>query len=571
MTEISGGELLVRCLAREGVRCLIGITDEGYHPIQHTCADYGIRHIAPRHEAAGAHIAQGIYKSSGEISAVLGGGGPGAANLVSGILCAQAEGVPMIVITGQRRKQVVYPSRVGIYQGADQLDWFRPCTNWNAVVHDWERIPEIVARAFREALSGRPGPVHIDVPQTVMNEKRDEDSVLVLDPAAYRSLEPAEPSRSEIEELATLLVDAENPLVIAGTGILNAAAWDDLAELLDLLGCPVVPSMAGRTALPDAHPSNLFPFSEGAQAARREADVVLALGTCLGETELPFDKHWGDASQKLVQVDIDARNLGAHRRLHRGIVADAGATMRALVARLRELGAQPSDGERARAYREMAQEWLATTRSQFSDSFSDDCIHPAQSVLAAREVFPADAIDVADGGNTHLFNLFFSSFSEPRSFLGLFEFGHLGTGIPSAIGAKLANPERDVYCITGDGAAGFNIMEMETALREKVKITVIVHAEGSWCMEEILHLMEGAPPDRYESVVQTDVRWDKLAEAIGCHGEYVEKPADLVNAFRAARDSDLPALVCVRTDRKANLIPPLAQGFAEVYNGPDAT
>ena len=154
MAEIKGGELILRCLQQEGVKRIIGITDEGYHAIQHKCPDYGIRFIAPRHEAAAAHIAQGIYKASGEICVVLGGGGPGTANLLAGVICAEAEGVPMIVITAQRRKEVVYPSRVGVFQGTDQLEWFRPVTKWNSVIHEWNRIPEIVARAFREAQAG---------------------------------------------------------------------------------------------------------------------------------------------------------------------------------------------------------------------------------------------------------------------------------------------------------------------------------------------------------------------------------------------------------------------------------
>lgn len=354
---------------------------------------------------------------------------------------------------------------------------------------------------------------------------------------------------------------------MAGAGVLNVEAWDFYRELVELLGCPAVTSLAGRTALPDDHPNNLFPYSTAAFNARREADVVATFGTCLGELDLPWDKYWGDPSQKIVQVDIDPRSIGAHRPLYRGIVADAGATLRALVKRLHDMGVEPADGARMAAYREQLEQWRAEALQPFVDNCSDDKIHPVQSVRAAGEVFSQGAISVADGGNTALFTTFFSKHNEARTAVGNSEFGHLGTGIPSAIGAKLARPAADVYCITGDGAAGFNIMELETAVREKVKITVIVHAEGSWSMEEIVHMFENADPERYQSAQFGEVRWDKIAEGVGAHAEYVEKPADLVAAFRRAKESERAALVCVKTDKPSNLIPPGAEEFGEVYTG----
>jgi len=567
MAEITGGELILKCLQKEGLNMLFGITDEGYHAIMHKCDDYGIRFVAPRHEAAAVHMAQGVHKTTGKVTAVLAGGGPGTANLISGVICAASEGVPVIAITAQRRREVVYPSRAGVYQGCDQLDFFRPFTKWNAVIHSWDRIPEIVQRAFRECLTGRPGPVHIDVPDSVMNETGDDSDLKILEPQQYRSLEPMAPSEKEIEALTGIIAEAQNPLMMAGTGVLNSEGWSDFVELVELLNCPAITSMAGRAAIPDNHPNNILGYTEGWLAARKEADVVLAAGTCLGEVELPFDKYWGDANQKIIQVDMDPKNIGINMPIYMGMVGDAKSTLKAVVTRLKEKGVKPSDGAKVRHYQEIVKKWYGETLQPIIDSFSDDKIHPAQSVLAARQVFPDEAINVADGGNTSLFNGFFTEFTKPRTSLGLFEFGHLGTGIPSAIGAKLANPDKDVYCITGDGAAGFNFMEMETALREKAKITVIVHAEGSWCMEEIGHIMEGADPSRYQSVVQLPVRWDKTAESMGCHGEYVEKADELPEAITRAKDSELPAVVCVQTDRQSNLLPPGLALFAEVYTG----
>ena len=567
MTTLTGGEVVLRCLAQEGVKRVIGITDEGYHTIQHHCREYGIRFVAPRHEAAGAHIAQGIYKSSGEVSAVLSGGGPGTANVLAGVICAQAEGAPMIVITAQRRKEVVYPSKIGVYQGTDQLDWFRPHTKWNAVVHDWERIPEIVSRGFREALSGRPGPVHIDVPQNVMDQKGDASKLRLLAPHQYRSLQPAEPSAGEVAEVARLLADAEKPLLMAGQGVLDSGGWSEFRELVELLDVPAATTFAGRSVLPDSHPNKLRGGTPGAFEARRESDLVLVLGSCLGELDLPFDKYWGGPEQKIVQVDVDSRSLGLYRQLHLGVVGDARATCQLLLDRLRADGVKPRDHARVAALVGINEKATREADELVSLAFADDRIHPVQSIRAVGEVFPADSIAVADGGNTSLFVNAFAHVTAPRGILGLFEFGHLGTGIPMAIGAKLANPEREVFCITGDGAAGFNFMEMETAFREGVNITVVVHAEGSWCMEEIYHMVEEADPETYQSVYMAPTRWDQIGAAVGCHAEFVDRPDQLVPALQRARADERPSVVCVKTNREANLIPPDAEAFAEVYTG----
>ncbi len=567
MAEITGGELLLRCVQREGIEFVIGITDEGYHTIQHHCADYGFRHVAPRHEAAAAHIAQGIFKTSGAMSLVLAGGGPGTANVLSGVICALAEGVPMLVVTAQRRAEVVYPSKPGIFQAMDQQEMFRPVTKWNAVVHQWERIPEIVSRAFREALAGRPGPVHIDMTDTIMNATGDDGSVEVLDPAQYRSTVPAEPTLSETAHLVDLIRDAKCPVLMAGVGVLNSEGWGEFRELVELLDCPALTSGHGHTALPDDHPNHLRPGSEGHWAARREADLVIAFGTCLGEVDLPFDKYWGGADQKLVQVDIDPRNIGLHRRLHRGVVADAGAALRRLLAAVKEAGIAASDGSEAARFRAMSDSAAQAMMGDIEASFAADRVHPAQVILAMQSVFPTDAINVADGGNTGMFNRALRDFSTPRTQVGNYEFGHLGTGIPHAIGAKLANPERDVVCSTGDGAAGFNIMELETAVRDRVKITVVVNAEGSWSMEEMLHLEADVPEDRYRSTYMSPTRWDVIAEGMGCHGEYVEQADQLVPALERARQHEGAALVCVKTDREMNLHPPGTEVFGEVYTG----
>ncbi len=568
MAEVSGGELIVKCLKKEGIKRIFGITDAFYHPVMGAAVKHGIRWVGPRHEAAAVHMAEGAYKTSGEAQVVMAGAGPGTANQISGIVCAREEGVPVIAISSQCRKGIVYPFKSGAYQGVNQYDLLKPAVKWNAVVHSFDRIPEVIQRAFREALAGRPGPVHIDIPYDYIFEVADDSNLNILEPRQYRP-GAIGPSADEVKEAAESLARAKNPLLIAGTGVLNSEGWGDFQRLVELLNCPGTTTMAARSALRNDHPNYIFGLGDGALAARREADVILAVGTRLGDLDLPFPPYFGDPrKQRIIQVDCDPRNVGANWPIYLGIVADAGATLRAIVAQLKKMGVKPADGKKLKKYKRLDQVWRKNIDMMASEYYGDK-IHPAHSVRIAAKVFGPNAINVGDGGNTSLFNALYTSYIKPRTSLGIFEFGHLGTGIPYAIGAKLANPDKEVYVITGDGAAGFNFMEMETAAREEVKITVIVHAEEAWCMEEIAQIVyfEG-DLSKLVGTSQMPVRWDLAAQSMGCHGEYVEKLEDLEKALKRAKASKMPAVVCVKTDKQVNLIPPLADRFEEVYEGP---
>jgi acetolactate synthase-1/2/3 large subunit len=567
MAMVTGAEVLVRCLLKERVKRIFGITDAGYHPVMASAVANGVRWVSPRHESAAAHMAEGVYKAGGEIPVAMAGYGPGTANIVPGLLCAREEGVPVIAISSQVPTNLGYPFRSGVYQAVNQYDIMKPVCKWNEVVHQWKRIPEIIQAAFREALAGRPGPVHVDIPYDILYEEGDDSELQYLEPHQYRVL-VLEPAAAQIDKVARLIAEAGNPLLIAGTGVLNGGGWDDFRELVELLNCPATTTMAARSAFDNHHPNYLFGMGKGALTARQEADVILALGTRLGTMDLPYARYFGDpGSQKLIQVDVDPRNVGVNRPVDMAIVADAKATARALLDELKRMDAKPSSGELVAKYKDMERQEFAVLEQAPMD-YAGGLIHPAASVLAAAKVFGPEAVNVGDGGNTSLFNGVYTDFRSPRTSLGIFEFGHLGTGIPYAIGAKLAAPDSDVYVVTGDGAAGFNFMEMETAVREKVKITVIVHADENWCMEEIAQLAYfNGDASKVIACQQYPVRWDRMAEAMGCYGAYVDKPEDLERVFKEARDQELPAVVCVKTDHFANLIPPMVERFMEVYEG----
>jgi acetolactate synthase-1/2/3 large subunit len=566
MAQMTGGELLARCLANEGIRFVFGLPCPEVDPLLAKLDEYDMRFVPVRHEAAGVHMAEGLYKTTGRVAAVLGNPGPGSANLLPGIITARHEGVPVVAITAQHRLGIVYPSPPSTFQGQDQLDVFKPTVKWGGPILSWDRIPEVVRLAFRDMWSGRPGPVHLEVPAPVMYEAGDAAGVRVLAPGSYRPPQP-QASEAQLREAAALLAGAAHPLIVAGSGVDRADANSPLLRLVELLDCPVITTMAGRASVPLDHPNHLYASGEAGDLAKREADVVLVAGSRLGNLDHPYDKYWGHPErQKLVQIDIDPRHIGVTRPLSLGIVAELATALDGL-ARVLDVGQRPARTPEALGrYREIDRRWLAAQLGPVTD-WSRPGLHPARVMQAIGDVFGRDAVYVTDGGNTSLWAHWFLPPTRPRSYHSILELGMLGTGIPSAIGAKLGAPDRRVVCVTGDGAAGFNFMEMQSAARERLDITTVVCAEGSWTMEEPNERMLYG---RTFGTEMGDVRWDRVAIGLGCEGLYVEDEADLAGALARARDIEGPVVVCVRTSREANLAVPeqMLLRFVEVYQGP---
>jgi len=568
MTQISGGELLARALANEGVRFVFGLPCPEIDPLLSVLDAHGIRFVTVRHEAAGAHMAEGLYKTTGQVAAVLGNPGPGSANLVPGILTARHEGVPVLAITSQHRLGIVYPSTPATFQGQDQLDLFKPATKWNGPVFEWSRIPELVRTAFREMWTGRPGPVHLEIPGPTLYAEGDPATAPIY-PREQGRAGPTFGSEAQLEQAAELLAGAAKPVIFAGCGVDRAEANGALLSLAERLNCPVIPSMAGRSVMPHAHELCFLSQSPAADELRRNADVLLVVGSRLGNLDVPYDKYWGDPGrQQLIHIDIDPRHIGVSRPVTLGIVSDARMALQSLVERLegRDIAGHARDD--LAAMRKAYGEWVEGIRGVIG-GWSGEGVHPGQACAAVGEVFGPDAVYCTDGGMTSLWASMCLPATRPASYHGILEFGMLGTGIPSAIGAKLGAPEREVVCVTGDGAAGFNIMELQTAAREGVDLTVVVLAEGEWTMEIP---NEMARWGRSFGTAMGRVRWETVAEGLGCHAEGVDSIADLPAALVRARRHQGPSLVCVQTSVQANLaVPePIVARFFEVYFGPSA-
>jgi acetolactate synthase-1/2/3 large subunit len=317
------------------------------------------------------------------------------------------------------------------------------------------------------------------------------------------------------------------------------------------------------------HPGYVFGFGPAGDTVRSEADVMLVVGSRMGNLDVPFDCYWGDpAGKKLIQIDIDPRNVGVSRPVELAILSDARTALEAIAHGLRARGAQPRDGSDLERYRRLDLEFRAEIAAPIME-WQGPGIHPAHAIGTIGAVFGSDAVYTVDGGNTALWAASVLPPTRPGSYHSILELGMLGTGIPQAVGAKLGAPEREVVCITGDGAAGFNMMEMQSAAREGLAITTIVFAEGTWTMEEPNELdLFG----RTFGTAQGEIRWDLVGQGLGCHGEYVDRIEDLEPALRRAQEHDGPSLVCLRSDHDANLAVPAAMmaRFFEVYSGPPA-
>jgi acetolactate synthase-1/2/3 large subunit len=568
MTELTGGELLARALANEGVKFVFGLPCPEIDPLLAALHENGIRLVPIRHEAAAVHMAEGLYKTTGQVAVVLGNPGPGSANLLPGMLTAKHEGVPVLAITSQHRTGVVYPSTPATFQGQDQLDLFKPIVKWNGPVFEWSRIPELVRMAFREMWAGRPGPVQLEIPAPVLYATGDPATAPIYPSESGRASLP-QPSDAQLTAAADLLAGAKTPVIFAGTGVDRAHANAALIGLAELIGCPVIPSMAGRSVVPQDHPLYFNSQSPAADDLRRNADVMLVVGSRVGNLDVPFDKYWGDPAKcRVIQVDIDPRHVGVSRPVALGMIADARATLEGLATKLRGRKIASQGRTDVAARRAEFLNWAQAIGAMIA-SWKGPGIHPAHAIGTIGAVFGGDAVYCTDGGMTSLWAAMALPSTKPNSYHGILELGMLGTGIPSAIGAKLGAPAREVVCVTGDGAAGFNAMELQSAAREGLKITFVVMAEAEWTME-IPNEMA-----RYGKTFGTgmgEVRWDKVAEGLGCRGEYVDSIEALPAALARAKGGAGPALICVRTSKEANLaVPESGIGrFFEVYNGPDA-
>jgi acetolactate synthase-1/2/3 large subunit len=563
MAAMTGGELIVKYLAQEKVRTVFAVPDVAYNPILGKLKEHGIRLVPPRHEAAAAHMADAWSRATGEPGVCIAGAGPGTANLLSGIITANSEGSPVVAITAGRDSRSIYPNRSGVFQYADQPRLYEGATKWNAYVSNVKRIPEMVQKAFRMATSGKPGPVQLDIPEDVLYAEVDETQVSLPSPEHYRATRPLTADPALVKEAAALLTAAELPAIFVGGGVRHSGAWAEMRRLAEHLACPVLPGPSARGLMPEDHPLCFIPISRGATALRQQADLVLLVGTQLGQLEnYGQPPMWASAEQqRLIQIDVSPEMIGCNRPVEVGLVGDARVTLAALLEEVEALTPPRSPSERLDEFRRLSDEWEKGLAALARDGAP---IHPARLMTEVARFFPRDGILAMDGGMTSLFCFQYLRVFEPRSFLWTSKFGHLGTGVPYAMGAKLAQPQRPVVLVTGDSAFGFNIQELETAFREKVPFICVVSCDYRWGMEAPGQILAFGR-DNLVGLDHSRPRYDKVAEGFGCFGAFVDDPAQIRPALDAAAKSGLPAVIQVEVDQEANVWPPGLMEFSAMF------
>jgi acetolactate synthase-1/2/3 large subunit len=583
MSQMVGGEALAQMLAAEGVEVVFGIVDGTYMGFFGSFEKHGIRLVSPRHETSAAHMAGAYARLTGKLGVCMASNGPGVANVLPGIAVENGEGNRVLVITSSRRTPIAYPDRGGTYQYFNQAGVTRPMSKWSGAVPSFERLPEFFRRAARVSWTGRPGVVHLDVPESIMNGVFDADGIDLRPPSQYRRTTPIEPSMTQVAQAAALLRSAERPHIHAGSGVLHAQASGALKDVAEALGAPVTTSWAGRGALADDH-EQLLPIWAMApiNQARSEADVVLVVGSRLGETDWwGKPPYWGQpGEQQMIQVDIDDEILGLNKATELAILADADAFLSALATALKSTALSDDQLQANRARTAALVEGQSKVRAQLDAALQNtgSPMHSSHVPTVCNKVFGDDAVYVFDGGNATVWASFYSTINRPDALLSTFKLGMLGAGVSQALGGQIARPDAKVVCIIGDGAMGFHVQELETALRNELPVIYLVLCDKQWGMVKLtqtigLQMLRPAIGTEQQGTINADfeeIEFDKVAVAMGCHGERVADPAELEPALQRCIESGKPAVIHVDVDPNMHLFAPGLQEFKAMHQEPGA-
>lgn len=585
MGKTTGGAIMAQMLKAEGVDTIFGIIDGTYTQFFANTVGQGIRLITPRHETCAAHMAGAYARLTGRLGVCMASNGPGVANMLSGVCVEHAEGNRVLLITSSRRTPIADPDRGGAYQIFDQTGVIRQMSKWSYTARSADRIPELLRQALRACWQGRPGVVHFDVPENVINGECGE--MPILSPHQYRRQSPIEPTPAEVERAAELLAGAKLPLIQAGSGVIHAEAYEELSRVAGLLQAPVTTSWAARGVLSEANPLSItMTYIEAVNKARNEADLVLVLGSRLGETDWwAKAPYWATPDkQKLIQVDHDEAAIGRTRAVELGVVGDVKVFLRRLAEALEGKKAQMNLEPRREQAAKLGQ-MINTERAKLDEKLQDDSSPMVSAHLGhvCRQFFADDAVAVFDGGNTAVWANFYHQVTVPNTLLTTNHMGHLGAGIGQALGAAAARPGKQVYCIIGDGAMGFHMQEVETAVRNNLPVIFLVAADKQWGMVKINQAfalkplktiysvkVRNRPLDPAETINTElgEIAWDKLAEAMGGHGERVAKPAELRPALERCAASGLPSIIHVEVDSYKHMLAPGLMHFKDMHKEP---
>jgi len=560
MSLMSGAQILLESLAREGVEIIFGYPGGVTLPIYDALYDHHIKHVLVRHEENASFAAEGYARATGRAGVCLATSGPGATNLTTGLVDSLLDSIPIVAITGQVPSKLIGRDA---FQEADTFGITRSATKHNYLVKDIDELARTIHEAFYVAQTGRPGPVLVDVTKDVLQGKT------AYHPAGAKPMLRGyeiqnEPDDELIEEAVRFLWDAERPYVYAGGGIIASGASAELAEFSEILDAPVALTVMGLGALPGSHPNFISMLGmHGSYAANMgvtETDALIALGVRFDDRVTGrLDKFAPRA--KVLHADIDPAELGKNRRPDIGIVGDAKRVLQRLNQELK--ATKPALGglreESRRAWKAQVEEWKRQHPFEYEPSETE--IRPQQLVQKIDEMSNGQAVLAVDVGQHQMWAAQYVRFDGPRQWLNSGGLGSMGFGLPAAIGAQFARPDKVVIALVGDGGFMMSLPELATVASNSLPIKIIVLNNGSLGM--VRQWQQLFFNRRYCAVAMDAFpNCELLGAAFGIKGRTVEKPYDLEPAMREAFAEPGPYLLDVRVSPEENVYPMVPAGGA---------
>ena len=566
-TQLDGGRALIRALELEGTEVIFGMPGGAILPVYDPIADSPIRHILVRHEQGAGHMAEGYAHVTGRPGVAMVTSGPAATNIVTPLCDAYMDSVPMVVITGQ----VPY-SAIGTdaFQECDTVGITRSVTKHNELVTRAQDIPRIVREAFHIATTGRPGPVLIDIPKDVVDPQNPNSTLEWYWPTddevagglpGYKPTLKGHPKK--VREAAGLIAAAERPVLYVGGGIVKARAAEALLELAELTQIPVVTTLMARGAFPDSHELCLgMPGMHGnytAITAMQQSDLLIALGARFDDRVTGrLDGFAPDA--KIIHADIDPAELGKVRTPDVPIVGDCRLIIEALVKTIDEAGGLAAQPDRT-AWRQTLSGWQEKYPLTYEQSEPGARLKPQYVLEQIRDRAPDDAIVTSGVGQHQMWTSQYWEFNHPYTWVNSGGLGTMGFSVPAAIGAKVAMPDRTVWCIDGDGCFQMTAQELVTASVEGIPIKVAILNNSYLGM--VRQWQEMFYDERYSEVFLSPDTPDyvKWAEAMGCAAFRVDSPEDVGPSIEKANEiNDRPVVLEFRTDAAEKVFPMVASG-----------
>jgi acetolactate synthase I/II/III large subunit len=567
VSDPNGSEILVRCLQAEGVKYLWGYPGGAVLYIYDALYKQdSIHHVLVRHEQAAVHAADGYARATGDVGVALVTSGPGVTNAITGIATAYMDSIPMVIITGQ-----VPTPAIGLdaFQECDTVGITRPIVKHNFLVKDVRDLAVTLKKAFHIARTGRPGPVVVDIPKDVSLKTTPFH---YPDTVEMRSYNPVKKGHGgQIRKAVQLLLQAKRPYIYTGGGVILGNASAELRQLTDLLGYPVTNTLMGLGATAHSDPKFLGMLgmhgTYEANMTMQNCDVLLAVGARFDDRVIGNPRHFASVERKIIHVDIDPSSISKRVKVDVPIVGDVKEVLVELIAQIKEAQAKP-DATALSAWWSQINDWRK--RECLSYKGSDSVIKPQMVVDKLWQLTKdRDTYITSDVGQHQMWAAQYYRFEEPRRWINSGGLGTMGVGLPYAMGIKLAKPDSDVFCITGEGSIQMCIQELSTCLQYKTPVKIVsLNNRYLGMVRQWQQLDYGG---RYShSYMDALPDFVKLAEAYGHVGLKIEKPSDVEPALREAiRLKDRTVFLDVRTDPTENVWPMVqaGKGISEMLLG----